>query len=159
MTETPRTTKPATFLVQRTTAVVGAIFLIVGVLGFIPGITTHYDQLQFAGHHSMAQLFDVFTVSVLHNLVHLLFGVVGVIAARYPGGSRAYLMIGGLVYLILCVYGLGTDSAGAPNFVPVNDADNWLHLGLGVGMIALGIGCTALDRRRGDFPPRDVRKA
>ncbi|MEV6644163.1 DUF4383 domain-containing protein [Amycolatopsis sp. NPDC051371] len=158
MTETGHITRSRALLVQRTTMVVGVVFLIVGVLGFIPGVTTHNDQLQVAGHHSMAQLFDVFTVSVLHNLIHLLFGIVGLVAARSPGGSRAYLTIGGLVYLILCVYGMGTDSAGAPNFAPVNDADNWLHLGLGVGMVALGIGATALDRQRGDFPPQDVRK-
>jgi hypothetical protein len=98
-------------------------------------------------------------VSILHNLVHLLFGAVGLAAALRPGGARAYLMVGSLVYLVLSVYGLGTDSAGAPNFIPVNDADHWLHLGLGIGLPALGIACTALDRRRGDFPPRGVRKA
>ncbi|MEU0529070.1 DUF4383 domain-containing protein [Amycolatopsis tolypomycina] len=150
--------RPNTRLVQRTAAVVGAGFLLVGVLGFVPGITTHHDQLRFAGDRSTAQLFGVFTVSVLHNLVHLVFGVVGLVAARYPGGSRAYLMIGGLVYLVLCIYGMGTDSAGAPNFVPVNDADNWLHFGLAVGMAALGIGATVLDRRHGDFPQRDIRR-
>jgi len=145
MTETG--TRPKPLIVQRTAVVVGVGFLIVGVLGFVPGITTHYGELRFAGEHSTAQLFDVFTVSVLHNLIHLLFGAVGLGAARHPGGSRAYLMIGGLVYLVLSVYGMGTDSVGAPNFVPVNDADNWLHLGLGLGMVVLGIGTTALDWR------------
>jgi hypothetical protein len=157
MTETA--TRPKARLAQRTAMVVGAAFLLVGVLGFIPGVTTHYGELRFAGHDSGALLLNVFAVSVLHNVVHLLFGVIGLVAARRAGGARVYLMVGGLVYLILCVYGLGTDSAGAPDFVPMNDADNWLHLGLGVGMIALGIGTTALDRRHGDFPPEDVRKA
>jgi hypothetical protein len=62
----------------------GAVFLAVGVLGFVPGITTHYDQLTFAGHHSDAALLGIFNVSVLHNLVHLAFGVAGIALARKP---------------------------------------------------------------------------
>ena len=50
------------------------MFLLIGVAGFIPGITSNYDQLQFAGHQSGALLLGVFQVSVLHNIVHLLFG-------------------------------------------------------------------------------------
>ena len=60
------------------------MFLAVGVLGFVPGITTHYDQLTFAGHHSDAALLAIFNVSVLHNLVHLAFGVAGIALARKP---------------------------------------------------------------------------
>jgi arginine exporter protein ArgO len=125
--------------VQKVTAVVGAVFLLVGILGFVPGITTHYDMLSFAGHHSMAKLLGIFNVSVLHNLVHLAFGVVGLIAARRPSAARAYLLVGGVVYLVLFVYGLVIDQTSSANFVPVNTADNWLHLVLAVGMIALGV--------------------
>ena len=60
------------------------MFLAVGVLGFVPGITTHYDQLTFAGHHSDAALLAIFNVSVLHNLAHLAFGVAGIALARKP---------------------------------------------------------------------------
>ncbi|WP_329812755.1 DUF4383 domain-containing protein, partial [Streptomyces sp. GSL17-113] len=61
---------------------VGAVFLVVGILGFIPGVTTDYGTMQFAGHESQAMLFGVFQVSILHNIVHLLFGVVGLAAMR-----------------------------------------------------------------------------
>ncbi len=105
---------------------------------FIPGITTHYDQLTFAGHHSQAALLGVFDVSVLHNLVHLLFGVAGIALARTFTTARAYLIGGGVIYLVLFVYGLVIDRSSAMNFVPVNSADNWLHLGLGLGMLVLG---------------------
>ena len=54
---------------------IGVVFLLVGVLGFIPGITTNYGAMTFAGHESGAMLLGVFRVSVLHNIVHLLFGV------------------------------------------------------------------------------------
>jgi hypothetical protein len=133
--------------VQKAALAVGAVFLAVGVLGFVPGITTNYDQLTFAGHHSDAALLGIFNVSVLHNLVHLAFGVAGIALARRFNGARSYLIGGGVVYLVIFIYGLVIDHDSAANFVPVNDADNWLHLGLAVAMIALG---AALGRTRED---------
>jgi hypothetical protein len=124
--------------VQTAALAVGVVFVLVGILGFIPGITTGYEHLSFAGHHSSAMLFGVFAVSVLHNLVHLLFGVAGIVLARRIGAARGYLIGGGAVYAVLWLYGLVIDHDGPANFVPVNTADNWLHLGLAVGMIALG---------------------
>jgi hypothetical protein len=118
-------------------------------------MTTDYDQLSFAGHDSMAMLLGVFMVSVLHNLVHLLFGVAGLALARTPGSARGFLTGGGLVSLVLWVYGLVIDHDRAGNFVPVNTADNWLHLGLGVGMIALGL--LLGHRRNAGAPMADSR--
>jgi len=131
---------------------VGIVFLVAGVLGFVPGITAGYGDLHFAGHESGARLFGVFTVSVLHNLVHLLFGVLGVLAARHNGGSRAFLMLGGGVYVLLWVFGLALNHDTPANFIPVDDAGDWLHLGLGVAMIALGVATAAADRARGQYP-------
>jgi hypothetical protein len=118
---------------------VGVVFLLVGVLGFIPGITTNYEALGGAGHHSGAMLLGLFNVSVLHNIVHLAFGVAGVVMARTAALARAYLIGGGVIYAVLFVYGMVIDHDSAANFVPVNQADNWLHLGLAIGMIALGV--------------------
>lgn len=125
--------------VQIVSAVVGAVFLLVGVLGFVPGVTTNYETLSWAGHHSGAMLLGVFAVSVLHNLVHLAFGVAGVLMARTLSGARVYLIGGGLVYAVLGLYGILIDRGSQMNFVPVNDADNWLHFGLAVGMAVLGV--------------------
>ncbi|NEY33612.1 DUF4383 domain-containing protein [Streptomyces sp. PRKS01-65] len=133
-----RTAGTARTPVQQAALAVGAVFLLVGVLGFIPGITTHYDTMEFAAHHSEAKLLGVFQVSILHNLVHLAFGLAGLALARTAGQARLYLLAGGAVYLVLWLYGLIIDHDSAANFVPVNTADNWLHLVLGLGMIALG---------------------
>jgi hypothetical protein len=124
---------------QRTSQIVGAVFLLVGVLGFIPGVTTNYGSLGAAGPESEALLLGVFQVSILHNIVHLLFGVAGLLMARTAAQSRNYLVGGGAVYLLLWLYGILIDHSTPANFVPVNSADNWLHLVLGLGMVALGL--------------------
>ena len=130
---------------QTVATAVAAVFLIVGILGFVPGITTAYDTMTFAGHDSDAKLLGIFEVSVLHNIVHLLFGVVGLLLARTWSGARGFLIGGGLVYLVLWLYGLLIDRQSSANFVPVNNADNWLHLALGLGMVVLGFALSGRD--------------
>lgn len=125
--------------VQKAAQAVGAVFLLVGILGFIPGITTNYDSLGAAGHESGALLLGIFQVSVLHNIVHLLFGVAGLLMARTRTQARSFLLYGGVIYLVLWVYGLLVGHDSAANFVPLNNADNWLHLVLGLGMVALAL--------------------
>lgn len=120
-------------------AVVGAVFVLVGLLGFVPGITTHLGDISFAGYESGAKLLGVFQVSVLHNLVHLLYGVAGLALARTVAGARAYLLVGGAIYLVLWLYGALVNKDSYANFIPFNHADDWLHLFLGLGMIALGL--------------------
>lgn len=123
---------------QKAAAGVGVVFLLVGILGFVPGITSNYSEMEFAGHESGAKLLGLFQVSVLHNIVHLLFGIAGLALARSFDTARKFLIGGGLIYLVLWVYGMLVDHDADANFVPLNDADNWLHLGLGIGMIGLG---------------------
>jgi Domain of unknown function (DUF4383) len=144
---TPDSTSKFATPVQKAALAMGAVFLLVGVLGFVPGITSNFGQLTFAGHHSDAALLGIFNVSILHNLVHLAFGVAGVVLARTFNSARSYLIGGGVVYLALFIYGLVINHDSSANFVPVNDADNWLHLGLAIAMIALG---ATLGRTRGD---------
>ena len=135
-----RTSSGTTEVVQKLATAVGAVFLLVGILGFVPGITQDFDQMGFAGDSSGAELLGIFQVSVLHNIVHLLFGVAGLAMARKASTARTYLLVGGAIYLVLWVYGLlVANKDSAANFVPLNTADNWLHLLLGIGMILLGM--------------------
>ncbi len=121
-------------------AAVGAVFLLVGVLGFIPGITTGlYDDFELFGHEGNAKLLGIFEVSALHNIVHLLFGIAGLAMAKTAAGAKTFLLGGGVIYIVLWIYGLLIDKTSAANFVPLNTADDWLHLVLGLGMLALGL--------------------
>jgi hypothetical protein len=119
---------------QTLAMLVAVTFVLVGVLGFIPGITTHYGDMSFAGEDSGAKLLGIFQVSILHNLVHLLFGVVGWYLAKTWSGARTYLLGGGVIYLALWILGI----ANGADWIPANSADNWLHLVLGVGLLGLG---------------------
>ena len=122
-------------LAQTLALLFGIAFLGAGILGFIPGITQDLSDIKFAGNDSPAELLGIFQVSILHNIVHLLFGVAGLALARTHEGSRAFLLYGGIIYLVLFVYGLLIDQDSDGNFVPVNTADNWLHLILGAGLL------------------------
>lgn len=136
--------------VQSLASLAGTAFLVVGILGFIPGVTSDFSQLKFAGHSSGAQLFGVFDVSILHNLLHLALGVAGLSLARTRAGARAYLVGGGSLYLALWIFGLSVGRGDSANFIPLDSADNWLHFALGLGMVAGGV---ALGGMRGGHVP------
>lgn len=127
-------------LLQQYALLVGAAFLVVGILGFIPGITTNVGDMSFAGDDSPSELFGLFQVSVLHNLVHLAFGVAGLaLGWQSWDGARAFLYGAGAIYLVLWLYGLIVDQTSGWNFVPFDSADDWLHFGLGIAMLGGGI--------------------
>jgi hypothetical protein len=132
---------------QTVTLLYSAVFLLAGILGFIPGITSNYDELKFAGSDSDAELLGIFQVSILHNIVHVLFGLAGLALARTWDGARLYLIGGGVIYLVLWLYGLLVDQGSDANFVPMNTADDWLHLALGVTMILAGYVLSREERR------------
>ena len=118
---------------QQAALLVGLVFVLVGILGFIPGITTDAPG-DYAGDESDAELLGLFSVSVLHSLVHVGFGLAGLALARTWEGARNYLIGGGIVYIALFVLGI----VGALDWLPANDSDDWLHLALGLGLIGLG---------------------
>jgi hypothetical protein len=111
----------------------GVVFLVVGILGFIPGITTDYSDLEFAGKDSGAELLGIFQVSILHNIAHLLFGI-GILAARTHEGARTYLLGGSVIY-VLFVCGLFVGGGDDANFIPMNGADDVLNLLLAIAFI------------------------
>jgi hypothetical protein len=122
-------------LPQTLALVFGIAFLGAGVLGFIPGITTNLGDIAFAGKDSPSELLGIFQVSILHNIVHLLFGVAGIALARSTESAKTYLLGSGVIYIVLFVYGLFVAVGDDANFVPINNADDLLHLVLGAGLL------------------------
>lgn len=117
---------------------VGLFFLVVGALGFVPQVTVHHEALRLVGYGSSARLFGVFQISVLLNLVHLLFGLAGLAMSRTIVGARTFLVGGGALYLVVSLFGAPVGQPGARDLLPVNAAAGWLHLGLGALMVAAG---------------------
>lgn len=118
---------------------VGIVLIVVGVLGFIPGITTQYNELAFLGPDSQALFLGVFQVSMLLNVVQLAIGATGWAMSRNnPMGARNFLMGFGLLYIVFSVYGLIVGVGSAANFLSLNTMDNWAFMILGVAMVGAG---------------------
>lgn len=105
--------------------VLGIIFLIIGILGFIPN--------PFVGDGA------IFQTGLAHNLVHLITGLILVLVSG-KGSCRAVLKVLGIIYVILALIGWFTAGSGTLlGFLSVNGADHWLHLVLGLLLFWGGI--------------------
>lgn len=142
----PQPKRPRRSQIQLGAAGFGVVFLLVGVAGFIPGVTSQYMDMGFAGRASSAKLIGLFQISVLHNLVHLLFGVAGLLLSTTPLRARNYLFYGGIVYGALFFYGIVISYGSPANFVPFNAADDALHFVLAAAMLTASL---LLDRGPG----------
>ena len=123
----------------------GVVFLLVGILGFIPGITTQYGSMAFASG-SEAMLLGAFQASVLLNLLYLAMGAAGVWMSRGVLSARNFLLGSGAVLLVMWLYGLIVGTSAA-NILSTNASTNWLNLILGV--VAVGLGAAYAMRHRG----------
>lgn len=130
---------PRYMAVQGAAMIVAAVLAVLGVLGFIPGVTTDFDQLTWGGQRSGAMLFGTFAVSALLNILHLTVGAAGFALARSYAGARAYLIGGGVIYLGLWLYGVLVERGSSAHVLPFNNATQWLNLGLGAVMLLLAL--------------------
>ena len=106
----------------------GFVFLIVGILGFVPAVTPN-------GH-----LLGIFDVNGAHNVVHLLTGIAALICG-YQGthASKLYFLIFGGIYGLVAMLGFVVGNGMLLGFIANNIADAWLHIGIAVVSIALGL--------------------
>ena len=114
--------------VQRVAQVFGVVFLLVGLLGLV---TT---PLNLTG----GMLLGLFPVNVLHNLVHLAFGVWGLVAGRDPAGAKTYCQVSGVIYLVLTLLAVVTPTTFG--LIPIGSHDIWLHAILGCVLVIFGFG-------------------
>ncbi|CAM3240530.1 DUF4383 domain-containing protein [Prescottella defluvii] len=124
---------------QLATTVVAVIILSIGVLGFVPGVTVDVDDIGWAGPGTDARLLGTVEVSILHNLAHIVTGVVGLAMSRTLAAAEMFLIGAGFLSAMLAVYGLVIDAETASNFMPIDTAGNWLHLLAGVALVFLGV--------------------
>jgi hypothetical protein len=120
-------------------ALIGLAFIVVGVLGFVPGVVQDYGELTWWKSGSGADLFGVFQTSILHNLVFIGIGVAGLVASRRPASARSFVTFGGAIYFALGIFGLLVDHESGWNFLPFDRAGDWLHVGIGIAMLYVGL--------------------
>jgi len=120
----------------------GIVFLGVGILGFIPTVTmTHPDPNLSINGPGTGMLLGLFHVNPLHNVVHILFGVLG-IAAAYGGWPRSYARFVAVAYALLAIMGLIPVARINYTFglIPIEGHDVWLHALIAIAAAIVGWG-------------------
>jgi Domain of unknown function (DUF4383) len=112
--------------------VFGVVFLLVGIVGFIPGLTPDHVHPGLAVQAGSGMELGLFPVNVLHNLVHIVFGIWGVLAARSFNSSHSYALGVAIIYGILTILGLFPGANMVFGLVPIYGHDIWLHALLAV---------------------------
>ena len=106
----------------------GIVLTLVGILGFVPGITT-----------SDGLLLGIFSVDSMHNIIHLLTGIIGILAALGAGTYAClYFKVFGVVYALVAI--LGFAMGGVVLGMMMNMADNLLHVVIAAVALWIGFG-------------------
>jgi hypothetical protein len=120
--------------IQKLAAVFGVVFIIIAIMGFL---TSTGMSMQPADPATAAKVLGYFPVNLLHNIVHLLFGLWALVASRSWGGSKQFFVSGGTIYLVLTIVGFLSPTGFG--IVPLGGADIGLHCVLAIVMLAIGL--------------------
>src|SRR5687768_10002641 len=105
---------------QKFARVFGAVYVLVGILGFIPAVGGSTSQ---TGN----ELLGIFGINLLHNVVHLAVGAAFLVGSASDAGARSMCIAIGVVYLLVAILGfLGVQFV--VDLLAINAADNILHI-------------------------------
>jgi len=114
-------------MIRQMAFILGAVFLLIGVLGFVPSATTD------------GMLLGLFHVNPAHNFVHLLSGVVAVVAGLSGGSAPLWFFrVFGIIYGLVAILGFMGGSEPVLGMIANNRADVWLHALLSLVSLILG---------------------
>lgn len=106
----------------------GIAFLLIGAGGFIPGLLqVSVPDPALTMTHGYGNALSLFPVNTIHNIVHLLFGIWGILAYKSYAGSRTYFRVVAVVYGLLTIMGLLEPTRTTFGFIPLYGNDVWLH--------------------------------
>jgi hypothetical protein len=111
------------------TAFIGAIYLIVGLVGFIPAFRGNppADAPSLSVTSQYGYLLGLFPINILHNLVHLVIGIAGLLCFRRTDTAINYCRALAILYLVLAVMGLFPVLRTTFKLIPLFGHDIWLH--------------------------------
>jgi len=118
---------------QRLALIIGVVYLLVGVVGF--AITGFGDFTE----HDHSQTLLGFAINPLHNVVHIVVGLLGIALWSTVSRARAYGWILAIGYGATFVYGLVVADDVEGNVLNINSADNWLHLVSALAGLAIAL--------------------
>ncbi len=119
--------------------IMGIVLLLSGIAGFIPGLVTHVEPVTgpapgATGAATTADVVDaggyllgLFPVNTLHNLVHVVWGLFGIVAYRSFRNARTFAQATAVVYAVLTVFGLIPGLNTTFGLIPLYGHDVWLH--------------------------------
>ncbi|HUQ85129.1 MAG TPA: DUF4383 domain-containing protein [Candidatus Limnocylindrales bacterium] len=117
--------------VRSTALWVGVVILVVGLVGFVPPLVPD------------GKVLGIFLVDPFHNIVHILTGALAIFASKSSeSAARTYFKVFGVVYALVTVLGFTTGN-GLLGLIPVNGADNFLHLAIAAAYLYFGFGTKA----------------
>lgn len=123
-------------MLKKAAMATGAVFVLIGILGFVPGITMDSDGIK--------KLLGIFQVNGVHNLVHIVSGLAFLAASQQERFSRMAFQAMGVVYALVTVIGFMVGDGGSVlGLFHVNTADNLLHLVLTAAFLYFGFGMPA----------------
>ena len=106
----------------------GIVYMLVGVLGFIPGLAQHHADMPAITIDSFyGKLLGLFPINVLHNVVHMAIGAWGILASRSISASRLFGKGLAIFYGLLVILGLIPATNTLFGLVPIYGHDVWLH--------------------------------
>lgn len=115
-------------MVRTFALIFGIIFVLVGILGFVPGLYTHTaDMMHPSVESGHGYLLGIFPINILHNIFHLVIGLWGLLASRSVGGARLYAKALAVIYGLLAIMGLIPATYMTFGLIPIHGNDVWLH--------------------------------
>lgn len=140
-------------VVQLFALILGIVYLAVGILGFIPPALA--GSVPGAMGPFEGFLLGIFAVNWFHNLVHILIGIAGLAVFRSFQASRMYALVIGVAYAGVFLLGiLWPGMATLGGLLPLNAADNVLHIATAIVAIAVYFTTRVPERERGATEPR-----
>ena len=110
----------------------GIIFILVGLLGFVPAIAPG------------GKLLDYFEVNAAHNIVHIVTGVIALaVGFASEKAARLFFQVFGVIYALVSLFGFAMGNQPLLGIVSNNNADTWLHVLIAIVSLYLGFGMKA----------------